>query len=125
MQGLSTEEVDYFTNGQNRFQEVETVPTGLGPGFNMNSCSGCHAQPAVGGSSPSATAYPNLGPNPQIAVATLDNATNAIPSFITADGPVREARFIYANVAGSIRFLGALNHEVTEIIPPATVDVPI
>ena len=37
----------------------------------------------------------------------------------------REARFIYANVAGSIRFLGALNQEVTEIISPATVDVPI
>ena len=103
VQGLSTEEVDYFTNGSNRFQAVETVPTGLGPGFNMNSCSGCHAQPAVGGSSPSATAYPNLGPNPQIAVATLDDATNAIPSFITADGPVREARFIYTtNPNGSL-----------------------
>src|SRR5580658_7622404 len=103
VQGLSAEEVDYFTNGMNRFQAVETVPTGLGPGFNMNSCSGCHAQPAVGGSSPSTTAYPNLGPNPQIAVATLDNATNSIPSFITADGPVREARFIYTtNPNGSL-----------------------
>ena len=29
-----------------------------------------------------------------MALATLDGATNTVPSFITADGPVREARFI-------------------------------
>ena len=33
-------------------------------------------------------------PNPQVLLATLDGATNTVPSFITADGPVREARFI-------------------------------
>ena len=32
-------------------------------------------------------------PNPQVALATLDGATNTVPSFITAAGPVREARF--------------------------------
>jgi CxxC motif-containing protein (DUF1111 family) len=32
--------------------------------------------------------------NPQVALATLDSATNTVPSFITTDGPMREARFI-------------------------------
>jgi CxxC motif-containing protein (DUF1111 family) len=36
----------------------------------------------------------NPVPNPQVALGNLDGATNAIPSFIAADGPVREARFI-------------------------------
>jgi len=36
-------------------------------------------------------------PNPQVALAALDNATNTVPSFITAHGPVREARFISTN----------------------------
>ena len=33
-------------------------------------------------------------PNPQVALATLHNAKNTVPSFITANSPVREARFI-------------------------------
>jgi CxxC motif-containing protein (DUF1111 family) len=63
--------------------------SGLGPDFNMNSCAGCHAQPAVGGSSPPIN-------NPQVRVATLDGAGNKLPSFIQSDGkgPVREARFV-------------------------------
>ena len=60
--------------------------SGLGPRFNLNSCAGCHAQPAVGGTSPST--------NPEVAVATFDGATNTIPPFISLHGPVREARFI-------------------------------
>jgi CxxC motif-containing protein (DUF1111 family) len=96
IQGLSADEQNYFQNGLVRFETVETVPTGLGPGFNLNQCSGCHAQPSIGGSSPSVAAYPNLGPNPQVAVANLDGALNLVPSFITPDGPVREARFIYS-----------------------------
>jgi len=49
----------------------------------------------VGGTSPSTTAFPFLGPNPETLVANLDGQTNqnTIPSFITPDGPVREARF--------------------------------
>jgi len=66
---------------------------GLGPRFNSNSCASCHAQPTIGGTSPSTTAFPFIGPNPEIAIANLSGATNAIPYFITADGPVREARF--------------------------------
>lgn len=80
---LTANQTAYFNEGLGRFNEVDAVASGLGPRFNMNSCAGCHAFPAVGGSSPSA--------NPQIAMA---NAANTIPSFITADGPVREVRFV-------------------------------
>jgi CxxC motif-containing protein (DUF1111 family) len=92
--GLDTDagSTAYFLDGQTRFQEIETVQNsaniGLGPTFNSNQCSSCHSQPAIGGSSPAV--------NPQIAVANLDGATNAVPSFITLNGPVREARFKFA-----------------------------
>src|SRR5207244_2531194 len=33
-------------------------------------------------------------PNPQVALANLDGAINSVPAFVTASGPVREARFI-------------------------------
>jgi len=59
---------------------------GLGPRFNADSCAACHSQPAIGGTSPAT--------NPEIAIATKAGATNTVPSFITANGPVREARFI-------------------------------
>ncbi len=39
----------------------------------------------------------NPVPNPQVALATLDHASNTVPSFITKTGPVREARFISTN----------------------------
>ena len=64
---------------------VKTV--GLGPRFNSNSCSSCHAYPAVGGSSP-----PN---NPLFAIYQLEGATNSMPYFVTANGPVKVARFPY------------------------------
>jgi len=32
--------------------------------------------------------------NPPIALATLDSATNTVPSFVTANGPMLEARFV-------------------------------
>ncbi len=59
---------------------------GLGPAYNGNGCGACHAFPAIGGSSPAV--------NPQVAMATLDGAQNSIPSFITLNGPIREARFV-------------------------------
>jgi CxxC motif-containing protein (DUF1111 family) len=64
---------------------VKTV--GLGPRFNSNSCSSCHAYPAVGGSSP-----PN---NPLFGIYQLEGATNSMPYFISATGPVIVARFPY------------------------------
>ncbi len=100
--GLSAQELAFFTAAQaGPFQEIDSVSgnvsgesgVGLGPGYNANSCSGCHGQPAVGGSSPGLASPQRSVPNPQVALATLDGATNVLPSFITAQGPVREARF--------------------------------
>jgi CxxC motif-containing protein (DUF1111 family) len=99
--GLTPAELQFFQNGLARFIEIDSVSgnmsgepgRGLGPGYNSNSCSSCHASPAIGGSSPSATQYPNVGQNPQILAATDGGALNSIPYFITADGPVRESRF--------------------------------
>ena len=98
---LTTDEKNFFTAALARFQEVDSVSgtiagengAGLGPMFNGNSCAMCHAQPAVGGSSPGLTSPQNPVPNPQVALATLDGATNTVPPFITSSGPVREARF--------------------------------
>jgi hypothetical protein len=84
--GLTAAEQAFFTAAQARFEVIETVPSGLGPGFNELACANCHIQPAVGGSSPTT--------NPQVTDANTDGATNVIPSFITANGPIREARFV-------------------------------
>jgi len=109
--GLSSDETEYFQDGFARFIETDSVQgslsnepgKGLGPGFNSNSCVSCHAQPGAGGSSPSVSAYPNIGANPQVAVASDDGARNTIPFFITSDGPVREARFPFVvSAAGNI-----------------------
>jgi CxxC motif-containing protein (DUF1111 family) len=91
--GLSTPEIAYFDAAKARFTEIVSVSgnlpgetgAGLGPRFNGNSCAACHAYPAIGGSSPPT--------NPQIAVARLDGANNALPPFLSLHGPVREARF--------------------------------
>jgi CxxC motif-containing protein (DUF1111 family) len=89
----------FFTDGQNRFQEVETVSNsanvGLGPRFNSNQCSSCHAQPAVGGT--------GAATNPQFEFTSNGIAPgNTMPSFITATGPTREARFpFFFNSNGS------------------------
>jgi CxxC motif-containing protein (DUF1111 family) len=100
--GLTAGELAYFTEGAARFREVDSVTgtqpgatgTGLGPRFNLNSCAGCHAQPAVGGSSPSPTSRQAPQVNPQIAMATNFGAMNSIPSFIQPNGPVRAVRFV-------------------------------
>src|SRR5271156_2008533 len=94
---LNANEQAFFSQAFLRFQEVDTVTgtsTGLGPTFNGNSCNMCHAQPAIGGSSPGLSSPQNPVPNPQVALATLDGASNVVPSFISASVPVREARFI-------------------------------
>jgi CxxC motif-containing protein (DUF1111 family) len=85
LSGLSTDQVAFFDAGLDAFLEVDGVADGLGPRFNLDSCAGCHAAPAVGGSSPVV--------NPQVAVATAFGAQNVVPSFITSSGPVREARY--------------------------------
>ena len=86
LHGLDPMETAYFAAALNRFLQVDGVADGLGPRFNLDSCGGCHAQPAPGGTSPST--------NPQIAAATTNGASNTIPPFIAQNGPVRETRFL-------------------------------
>ena len=47
--GLTTNELSYFNVGLEDFEEEEDVPDGLGPRMNLDSCAGCHIQPAIGG----------------------------------------------------------------------------
>ncbi|MHB8540525.1 MAG: di-heme oxidoredictase family protein [Candidatus Acidiferrales bacterium] len=104
---LDSNEQAFFKQTLARFGEIDSVSgtisgeagVGLGPTFNGNSCAMCHAQPAVGGSSPGLTSPQNAVPNPQVALATLDGAINVVPSFITTNGPVREARFISSDTS--------------------------
>jgi CxxC motif-containing protein (DUF1111 family) len=99
---------EYFNDGQDRFKEVDGASggehNGLGPRFNSDSCVSCHSQPAVGGSSPSASVFPNIGMNPEfLAASVAGGGVNVIPSFISADGPAREARFkFFLNRSGSL-----------------------
>lgn len=92
----------FFAQTFLRFQEVDSVSgtiggSGLGPAFNNNSCASCHAQPAIGGSSPPK--------NPQVInnFAHLDGAFNSTDTskFLSANGPVREVRFVQ-NSDGSL-----------------------
>ncbi len=84
--GCRQTKLEYFGAGQADFAEEESVADGLGPRMNLDSCAGCHSQPATGGSSPAV--------NPQIAFANAIGGTDSIPSFLSANGPVREARFV-------------------------------
>ncbi len=82
-----------FDVGLVDFSEEEEVADGVGPRFNFVGCAGCHAQPAIGGTSPAV--------NPLFRVTEeLGFTGNVMPSFITRDGPIREARFQY-NADGS------------------------
>src|SRR6058998_2649013 len=84
--GLTKTELAFFSAGKGDFAEEEEVADGLGPTMNLGSCGGCHLHPALGGTSPPV--------NPQIAFANKKGAVNTVPSFITLNGPVREARFV-------------------------------
>ena len=85
--GLTTGQKQVFAAGLEDFGGVDTLRSGLGPRFNLDSCAGCHAAPAAGGTSPAV--------NPQVAVAKAFGARNVVPFFVKLDGPVREARFKY------------------------------
>jgi CxxC motif-containing protein (DUF1111 family) len=90
---LSLDQLRFFNDAAQRFVNSEGVANGLGPTFNADSCGACHSQPAIGGTSPSATAFPKVGANPQVALATANGGVNKLPFFVKPDGPVREARF--------------------------------
>lgn len=90
--GLSSDQLAFFNAGLINFEAIDSVSgtisntgNGLGPRYNGEGCAQCHAQPSTGGTSPSV--------NPQVAAATDQGAANQVPSFITINGPVREARF--------------------------------
>lgn len=96
--GITADELEYFQDGLTRFETVEVVSgatqsgnqgNGLGPRFNSNQCSSCHAQPYVGGTSPAV--------NPLFAVASAEAAHNTMPWFEARNGPIREARFVQSN----------------------------
>jgi CxxC motif-containing protein (DUF1111 family) len=91
--GLTTDEQEMFRVGLADFSEEERVADGVGPRFNFVGCAGCHSQPAVGGTSPAVNPLSRV-------VDDLGFAGNVIPSFITPDGPIREARFQF-NADGS------------------------
>src|SRR5229473_86382 len=86
MRNLTANQLAVFYAGKGEFQEEDGVDEGLGPTMNLDSCAGCHLHPAVGGTSPSI--------NPQVAFAGKDHGTDFVPSFVKANGPVREARFV-------------------------------
>src|SRR5262249_19118196 len=67
---------------------VDTVLSGLGPRFNLNSCAGCHVSPAIGGSSPAVNPQVTGNVAPASQVTTLTSL-----GLITSNGPIREIRF--------------------------------
>jgi CxxC motif-containing protein (DUF1111 family) len=89
----------FFEDGLSRFQELENVSNsanvGLGPRFNSNQCSSCHAFPTIGGS--------GAAVNPQFQFVTDGVAPgDTTPFFITQNGPTREARFpFFLNANGT------------------------
>jgi CxxC motif-containing protein (DUF1111 family) len=89
---LTPPQMAAFIAGKEDFEEAENAEEGLGPTMNLDSCGGCHSHPNIGGTSPPV--------NPQVAFANKAGATNKLPSFIRANGPVREARFV-RNADGS------------------------
>ena len=104
----------FFTDGLSRFQDVESVSNsqtgnnGLGPRFNSNSCTSCHSQPAVGGSSSAVNLQASFTDN---GVAPRDTT----PYFIASNGPVREARFpFFFNSDGGVN-LNAPNGGVEDL----------
>jgi CxxC motif-containing protein (DUF1111 family) len=106
--GLGPDELAAFSAGMASFNQVDSVSgaiegedgEGLGPTFNAAGCAECHAAPSVGGTSPAI--------NPQVTTAKRDGATNSIPSFITASGPVREVRFIAVSNANNAALDGGV-----------------
>lgn len=80
---------------------TETNSSGLGVRFNGDQCTVCHNQPALGGSGGFMVPNPQDPParqrppeNPMFdLIPHRRGATNAVPSFITRFGPIREVRF--------------------------------
>src|SRR4051812_27933798 len=76
--GLSRTEQAFFLAGQDEFNEAETPDEGLGPTMNLDSCGGCHSQPASGGDRPAV--------NPPRGFAKQNGAAKPNPSFFQTEG---------------------------------------
>jgi CxxC motif-containing protein (DUF1111 family) len=86
-------EQKFFASGLDQFSEIQSVigslpntESGLGPRFNLDSCAGCHAFPAIGGSSPRTNPQTSVAPSSQVNPLIILNIINS-------NGPVREVRF--------------------------------
>src|SRR5438105_10873028 len=49
---LTPNQLTFFNASRDEFQQLEAITEGLGPTMNLDSCAGCHSQPATGGTSP-------------------------------------------------------------------------
>jgi len=83
--GLTARQLEFFADAKTEFEAAEGVADGLGPRMNLDSCVGCHSQPATGGTSPFV--------NPQVAFASKDGGTDRVPFFLRLNGPVQQAHF--------------------------------
>lgn len=84
---LTPTQAQLFVLGKAEFAEAEAVADGLGPAMNLDNCRGCHAYPAIGGSSPAE--------NPQVGLARFTRGTpRPLPAFVSPSGPIRVARFV-------------------------------
>src|SRR4051812_18235963 len=72
--GLTANQLAFFDQGKDDFNEAEEVADGLGPVMNLDGCGGCHAPPASGGSSPAG--------QPPGALATQRGADHKPPPFL-------------------------------------------
>src|SRR5262249_15174103 len=80
---------------------------GLGPRYNANSCSACHSQPAIGGTSP--FTHPPVGPAP------LDGGHNKVPSFLTPARPGRRARLVQSQLTRHLRGTSAAGFSLVRL----------
>src|ERR1700677_1472846 len=73
---LSPSQLQFFQDGLARFTQIDSSRgaasgspgSGLVPGYNSTSSASCHPQPTVGGTRPSAPAYPFVGQKTQTTV---------------------------------------------------------
>src|SRR2546425_10939052 len=82
---LTDLEQQLFGVGLEAFEEVQavqgTIPqteAGLGPRFNLDSCAGCHAQPAIGGNQPAV--------KPHAGVSHKEISPNVVPLLVAPQG---------------------------------------
>src|SRR5437899_6944682 len=113
IEGLTTRQGEFFDVGLDEFADVDGVAEGLGPRMNLDSCGGCHVQPATGGTSPFV--------NPQVKFASKDGGTDQVPFFIMVNGPIREARFKFnpdGNRDGGVHNTATLSGRTGTTGPP-------